>query len=782
MPAPPTSHPGHGPQRLALCLAALAAALAALTAITALAAAGWAGQRLIDVLEQLRAQGFNLVYSSDVVTDDLLVENEPRSSQGVALLAEILAEHGLALRQVARDTYAIVIADRAARPAGTPESAVTPGRVVTLDAIVVAASRYVVADDATASHTFMDQEQVESLPRLAEDSLKVVQRLPGVAGNGVSGLAHVRGGEENETLILFDGLALHEPFHLRNVQSPVSLLSARIVDSLDVHNGGFTAQYGDRMSAVIDAASVRPATDSYNELGMSLFHASALASRRFDAGRGQWLLSGRRSNLGEISQLWENQVAQPTYFDVFGRLDYTVDASTDVALNVLASGDSIRVFDDRQGESSQAGYQNAYAWINVEHRFSDALRASLIASWTGVSTERSGEVAEPGRRTGTVDDERSYRIGGLKFDLAWSNSRWMHSGGVELRDVRARYDYASSVVFEPDYPFPGAPGAQRVRQIELDPSGQHMAAYLSSRLRLTDDLTAEAGLRWDRQTYSDANDADDRLGPRLNVLYALGESTRLRASWGRHQQFQDINELQVEDGVETFGPSQRVDHLIVAAEHDLGPAATLRIEAYRKQYASLRPRFENLFDPVAWLPELAPDRIRIAPDSAKAEGVELLLTRRDSGPWSGWFSYTWSRVTDRLDGQDVLRSWDQTHALNAGLRWTDAHWDVTLAGTWHTGWPTTPVEDTPTGSFVAGARNTARYPSFSSIDLRASRRFDVARGELLGYLEISNALNRRNPCCVSWSVEPGAAGSLELEREYDHWLPLVPSFGVLWTF
>ena len=89
--------------------------------------------------------------------------------------------------------------------------------------------------------------------RFAEDVLKAVHRLPGAASNGLAGLAHMRGGDTNETLVILDGLPLYEPFHLRMLQSPSSVLDERIVDGLDVFAGGFTAEYGDRMSAIIDA-------------------------------------------------------------------------------------------------------------------------------------------------------------------------------------------------------------------------------------------------------------------------------------------------------------------------------------------------------------------------------------------------------------------------------------------------------------------------------------------------------------------------------------------------
>jgi len=741
----------------------------------------YAGRPLTEVLEEFRARGINLLYSSDAVPATLVVAGEPGSDEPLEALAEMLADHGLSLSPVAAGTWAVVPSVRVA--AGREDAAAASARPprVALDEIVVASSRYTLAADLPDATVFLTQAELEALPRLAEESLKAVQRLPGAAGNGVSGLAHVRGGEDNETLILFEGLPLHEPFHLRNLLSPMSLLSARIVDRLEVHSGGFTAPLGDRMSAVIDAYAIRPEPDRYHELGLSLFHANAMAAHRFGDGRGQWLLSARRSNLDELSDLLDGDLGEPSYYDVYGSLDYGFSEKSRGRLDLLLSGDRFNVEDADAGESSSARYGNVYLWGTLEHRFSDSLRASAIASYTSVTTERRGTVDEPGQRAGSVDDERSYRIAGIKLDATRESQRWLHSLGVDFREMSAEYDYESVVTFEPGFPLPGDPGFSRAYNVDTEPSGRHLALYASSRVRLTDDLTAEAGLRWDHQSYNTEADADDQFGPRLNLLYEIGDSTRLRASWGRHQQFQDINELQVEDGVDAYQAAQRVDHSIVSIETELVPGLTLRAEAYRKRYASLRTRYENLFDPVVLLPELSADRIRIEPDSATADGVELLLARRTAEPWNGWLGYTWSRVEDRIDGEDVPRSWDQTHAVTAGLTWTRGPWDASLAGLWHTGWPTTSLRLDPTGGVVVGSRNAERLGDFASLDLRINRRWQLPRGELSGFLEITNLLDRRNPCCVQWSVEQTPEGT-RLERRVEHWLPRIPSIGVLWTF
>ena len=249
-----------------------------------------------------------------------------------------------------------------------------------LEEIVIAASRYSLASDVPAVHTFLTQAQIEGLPRLADDSLKAVQRLPGAASNGLSGLANMRGGESNETLIVFDGLPLYDPFHLRLLLSPTSVLDPRVLRGLDVHAGGFTAEFGDRMSSVIEAHSLQPEADAYYELGLSLFHANALASQRFGAGRGQWLAAVRRSNLDEVADLVDSEIGEPSYTDGFARLDYAFSDATRGSLHVLLSSDHVEAQNTAETEFAEASYRKAYWWATLEHNFSPTTSARAINS------------------------------------------------------------------------------------------------------------------------------------------------------------------------------------------------------------------------------------------------------------------------------------------------------------------------------------------------------------------------------------------------------------------
>jgi hypothetical protein len=80
------------------------------------------------------------------------------------------------------------------------------------------------------------------------------------------------------------------------------------------------------------------------------------------------------------------------------------------------------------------------------------------------------------------------------------------------------------------------------------------------------------------------------------------------------------------------------------------------------------------------------------------------------------------------------------------------------------------------------SRNRLRYDTFVSVDVRLSRRFRLSRGSLLAFVEVSNALDRRNPCCLDWDLTEDSAGNAILENDVRNWLPLIPAAGILWEF
>ncbi len=671
-----------------------------------------------------------------------------------------------------------------------------------LEDIIVVASKYRLLSNAIAGAQFMTREEVDRIPHLADDLFRAARRIPGIAAGDVASGLHVRGGTKDEAFLMLDGLELYEPFHLKDLGGLFGIVDSNIIDSMDIMTGGYTAEFGDRMSGVVDVNTLDINDISETSLGVSFVNAFARTQRGFDDGRGRWLLSIRR---GYLDWLFDEATTgdtqfTPRYWDILSKLQYQIADNTTLTANVLFAKDDMKVVDD-QGDTvglSNGKSDSAYGWLSFATDWNENLASNTMVWMGALERERIAMVDENGNfngqpiqlRMAMLDDRRELDFFGLHTEWSYSwNDRNIVKWGLEARHLEADYDYDLQSIFS--HPFWVDEPVDESRSVVANPAGEQWSAYLALRRRISEPLLAEVGVRWDKQTYTDLDD-DDQLSPRINLLYQLRPATQLRAAWGRFYQSQGINKLQVEDGVDQFFPAERADHLVLGLTHLFANGNSLRVDAYHKDYDDLRPRFENVFDPLEIIPETQVDRIMISPDSAVARGVEVLLKQNRNPVFNWWVGYAWSEVFDTIDGVDVARSWDQRHAVSTSLNWRWPKWNWNLSGIVHSGWPRTALdavaELNPDGSLndidlIIGPRNEENYDDYYRLDTRLSRDVDLDNSKLNYYVEIYNLFDRENPCCVDGvGVNVGPGGSTQTFLQLDSGMTRLYSFGVTWTF
>jgi len=746
------------------------------------------GRGVAEVIDEFRAQGEPFAYSTNVLNSELRVVAEPEAGTPIEIVTQILKPHQLAIRTDS-GVHIIVPVATVHAPGDTVSAAPSPTLSQDIETVVVAASRYAISRDLSSSRFSIDQRTIQSMPDVGEDPIRVAQRLPGVAASGASAAAHFRGGEQGEVGIMLNGQWLFDPFHIRDYQNIFSTIDARAIEGVEVYTGGFPVRYGDRMSGLVLMDSLEPEKSRHTEIGISVFNTSLLVAGADNDSN--WLFSARRGNLDLVI---DREYGRPSYFDVFGEYTFDVSPKARLSVNALYADDEVEVVTESEPaelEQIVSDTRNAQLWLRLDSSWSETLTSSTVLSMIDYRNRRDGIVNDPEKLIARVADDRDVSQYGIRQDWAWTPSeRHRMQWGLQLIYSEADYVYdGAAQYFGLQEIFPGQPD-EVIRSLTADPDGGSYALYLSDRWRVGERAVMEWGLRWDDQTYTDAS-SDSQLSPRFNMLWRLRDRTELRFSLGRYYQSQPVQSLQVEDGIANFWPAQRSDQLIVGLRHLATNDTSIRLETFFKEIRELRPRFENLYDPLGIIPELQVDRVRLDPSKGRARGVELSVDR-SVGSWNWWASYTWSKVTDRIDAVDVPRSWDQRHAFQGGFGWhNDEGWDFSMAASVHSGWPATDLTFVPDGldedgesQFIAlpGQRNADQHPTFASLDLRLSRRFDVKRGSLLAFVEISNVLNRDNVCCRDWDLEEDDDGNEFLEYSEDHWLPLLPAIGILWEF
>jgi hypothetical protein len=741
--------------------------------------------RLHEYLASLAAKGYSIIYSSDLVSADFVVDAPEESAEVLAALPSMLRPFGLALEEGPSGSLLIVADRQAVTAEAVPAEPVVEAPIPEL---IVTSSLHRIEYAEPGAHTYIDADLETRAPVVADEVVRLTHRLPGTTSGGISAQSHVRGGEANEVLFLFDGLRLYEPYHLRDFQTVASIISAGAIGSIDFYTGAYPAHYGDRMSGVLIMDMREPKEGAETELALSFFNASALSTGRFgDDERGEWLVTARRGNLDLVVDVIDPDAGTPDYNDHLLHLAWEFGPRAVLSANYLASNDKIRLFDQERGEAARASYENRVGWVKWAAQWTDELRSNSLIAISDIRDRRNGELLLPGIVAGSLNEHRTVEVYEFRQDWTWvPGDNWMLSFGANLKHLDATYAHVSSRSIESPFDAILDNAAQRDLDSDVVVDGAQYAVYSELRWQALPRLTFDFGLRWDQQTYTIASN-DRQISPRASILYQPSDATDIRFGWGQYYQAQEANELQISDGIAAFFPAQRAEHFVVNVRHARPPATWIEASFFRKSFRTVRPRFENVFNMLTLLPELQFDRVMIEPDKAEALGAEITLSHTgtdDASLW--WLSYTWARTRDWTVDAKIERSWDQTHTLKAGIRHQLGAWYVNAAIDVHTGWPRTALyaeqvtnaEGSQELLASTSRRNAFRHDWFASVDLRVSRGFDVSRGELTAYLEISNALNRANPCCTEYSLAQNGT----LVAAETHWLPVIPTLGVVWRF
>jgi hypothetical protein len=750
---------------------------------------------LAAALDALRAEGLPIVYSNALVTPALRVTAEPGDGSAEQRAARLLAPHGLALERLGSGTWVVV---RAAPGAPAPASAVAaaaPPPAEPLEQVSVFASRYRVDPAGGLALVDLTRAEIEALPGLDEDVLRVMRYLPGTATNGVSARANVRGGRDNELAVYFDGVPLFEPFHFKDYQGLLGVLDPGSIARLDFYSGVFPVRYGDRLSGVLDLAPRRPeALEDHHEIGLSLLYAHALSvgEREWRDRPLEWLVSLRQSTAELAIRAAGRDRIDPDFLDGLGRVQLRVGETARLSAGFLKLDDTLQAEVSDGRENTESRYRDGTGWLGWDDVIGGDVTLSARLSTTERHTDRRGNLARPGSVVGSVDDDRELSATTLRVQ-AVSARGW--TLGIEAQDFEATYDYAADARFEPLLAAAFGRDAAFSRRSVFDAGGNAGAVFGSILLEPAPRWRLDVGLRVDAQRHAIDGAAgaapggrfnDVQWSPRLALEHQWDEDTVLRASAGRVSQTERPDELQVLDGEPRFNMAQRATQVVLGLERRLSPRASLRIEGYHKDVASPAPRFENLLDPVVVLPELEVDRSRVAPDRSRIYGAELSLRAQARERWAGWFTYSWSEATDEFGPVSAPRSWNQLNSVNGGVSWTLQPWQLSANLTWHNGWRRSEIEAVPDPTVAGGtairlaARNGAAWDPFLSLDLRATWSTPVRWGALRFYGEVINATDNANGCCEAVSVLRAPGGAASLQRRESGWLPRYALVGVTW--
>jgi len=673
-------------------------------------------------------------------------------------------------------------------------------RALSLEEMIVTPGRFSILSDAPSAPQTLTRKEFEAMPFVGQDIYRAVSRLPGVTASDFSARFTVRGGDHDEILVSLDGLELYEPFHLKDLGGGVmSIVDVGLIQGVDLMTGGFPVEYGDKETAVLEMRTRTPREGALTRAEIGIMQATIRAEGASD--RIEWMFSGRISHLDQaVQEFGPDGNFKPDFYDAFAKVTFRLNPKHRLSVHGLMSADDLTAT-DTTFDDFVSRYASGYAWATW-HADYGATHVRTIAHADQLFHRRRGTERDNQQNVGAIaDDWRNTHILGVKTDITvGGNDRHIPRLGVDLKWARTEYDFFRRIRLAPE------PGSNVVsfetESSLLSPDGIELGLYAGDKMRLSERVAVDAGIRFDRQSYT----GDSRISPRAGIAFTADEKTALRAAWGQYYQSQGIQELQVEDDESTFRRASLSTHYMAGIEHRFGRGTLVRVEGYYKDLAHIRDGFENVEDESDFLPEAEADRVHVVPESGRSQGLELFV-RRDVGPVNWWFNYAFAKVVETHSSTDgyvgargatLPRRFDQRHSFSIDLIFRPKdNWHLGMGWEVRGGWPYTPkLVETATGAdgevvsraFVTGDFLSDRYPVYHRMDAKISHWYDYGRVQMRFSFGLTNVYNRENVRRYSYLGPGGAGGGFQpggggggfvqsadaFSRISEGWLPALP--------
>ena len=647
-----------------------------------------------------------------------------------------------------------------------------------LSEVEVTGDRQALQDARRVGVAQLSTETIKSLPSVLEpDVFRSLQLLPGIkpASDFSSGL-YVRGGSPDQTLILLDRTTVYNPTHFFGF---FSTFNPDAIKDVRVYKGGYPAEYGGRLGAVIDIYNKdgnRRALDG--SLSVGLLASRALIEGPLPVGKGSFMLAARRSTLEPLLAALQSAdidgLPERFYFyDVNGKVNVDADASNRLSASFYAGRDFVRVPFLEDAEVRLI-YGNRTGSLNWTHLFSPRLFSTFTFTGSHYFSRPtfylSGtEFARPG----TITDLS------VKGDFEYTPSeRHRVTAGFWTGDLNFKLDrsFDGEVTFSP-----------RVR-------AAYASAYVQERFRPTPNTVLEGGLRG--QYFNDGKYV--RLEPRVNVEHTLpSDRVRLQLGYGRYYQFLSLITSELFSGADFWltaadgVPPSFGDQFVAGVKLDLPvPRALGRlrfdVDGY---YRTMRDLFE--LDPFIQDPAGLDYQQYFRFGDGYAYGTEFFLEGR-LGRFEGFSGYTYSVTRRRYPnvpepGQSryYAPKYDRTHDGNLVLNYRLGRgWKTTSVFTYATGqaysrvnaqyrFANSPFQSTNVNTLVS-AYQRFRLPAYHRLDLGFSKTggfFGFADYEL--QLQVINAYGRKNVWFYVESPESDGTFQQETVRQIPIQLPNV---------
>ncbi len=614
--------------------------------------------------------------------------------------------------------------------------------------------------------------QIQQMPSIGgtADLAQYMQVLPGVSSTGdQGGQLYIRGGSMIQNLCLLDGMIVYNPFHSIGLYS---IFETDVILNANIYTGGFGAEYGGRMSSVMDITT-RDGNKRHHsgKIGINTFGASLILEgplKRENATSKStisYLLTAKNSYLSQTSPKLYSYIDGGLPFDfldLYGKLSF--NSGTGSKLNLFGFR-----FDDQV-----LGYQSIadYHWNN----YGAGTNFMLV---TGASAILDGSVAYS-KYSITLDDGSSDKkfseIGGFNATMQitnfFGNNKFKYGLSIE--------GYTTDYQFVNEYK----------KKISQHEPSTNLSAFATYNIKAGKWLL-DPGIRF---VYY-ATLSEPSLEPRLAAKYNLTPNLRFKLAGGLYSQIfldarSDNDIVNLFNGFLTgsadlnkpdkfFGESrncvQKAKHAVIGVEYDLTEHITLNAEFYYKHFDQILNANRNKMyedgatsdyaDPSS--PYFKPEYLRkdYIIEEGYASGLDF-SARVDLERLYVWATYSLGYVERTDETQTYNPHYDRRHTVNllatyALGEWRE--WEISGRWTFGSGYPFTQTQGIfqrllfPSGitsdytsengdyGIHYGDLYKGRLPSYHRLDLGVKRKFSLGSQSILELsLSATNIYSREN--------------------------------------
>lgn len=215
----------------------------------------------------------------------------------------------------------------------------------------------------SASITRLDARKIDMVPSSGAGGVEdLVKTLPGVSStNELSSQYNVRGGNFDENLIYINGIEVYKPFLVGSGQQEgMSIINPKLVSNIDFSAGGFSAEYGDKLSSALDITYKKPLIPAAS-LTLSFLGVEAHTEGSALHHRLSYLIGARYKNNKYILGNMETKGSyQPNFTDVQGVMSYNINTKLEISAFGYYSRNSYKMIP----ETRQTDFGN----IQAAHR------------------------------------------------------------------------------------------------------------------------------------------------------------------------------------------------------------------------------------------------------------------------------------------------------------------------------------------------------------------------------------------------------------------------------